>query len=104
MFYDLHQFKTFGFPEDRPEPNAARRRHLELLKRVRIEKTADNREFMGPMCSIPPLDWAVLKVRFPELISPDPQIQKQAWDVFMAHPASDKYRIKERRRKYGASN
>ncbi|MEE8481714.1 MAG: hypothetical protein V3S12_00040 [Acidiferrobacterales bacterium] len=74
---------------------------MELINRVRIESTAQNREFMGPMMSIPPLDWAVLKVRIPELICSDAQIQKRAWDVFAAHPASLPYRTKERRRTSG---
>ncbi len=97
------QFREFGFPELRG-PNRARRDHLQFMDRVRKESVANNREFMGPMCSIPALDWAILKVRFPELIAPDPQIQKQAWDVFMAHPASLSYRTTERTRHSGRSN
>jgi len=97
------QFRDFGFPEARG-PNAERRKHLELLQRVRIEKTPRDLEFMQPMCSIPPLDWAVLKRRFPELISPDPQIKTNAWRVFMAHPASEPYRTTEKRRRCGTSN
>ena len=93
----MSQFKEHGFPEKRG-PNRARHNHLEFMNRVRIETAADNREFMGPMMCIPALDWAVLKVRFPELICPDPQIQKQAWDVFAAHPASEPYRTKFRKR------
>lgn len=96
------QFKEHGFPEARG-PNAARHNHLEFVNRVRIESTANNREFMQPMCSIPPLDWAVLKRRFPELINPDAQIQRQAWDTFLAHPASEPYRINEKRRRSGTS-
>lgn len=98
-----HQFNDFGFPETRG-PNRERHNHLEFINRVRIEKTAGNREFMQPMCSIPPLDWAVLKQRFPELVSLDPQIQRQAWDVFLAHPASEPYRIKEKRRRHGTGH
>ncbi len=93
------QFKKFGFPETRG-PNAARRKYLEFMNRVRIEDTAQPREFMQPMCSIPPLDWTVLKLRFPELISPDAQIKTNAWRVFMRHPASEPYRSTARRR-YG---
>lgn len=98
-----NQFKDFGFPEVRG-PNRARRTHLGFLHRVRLEKTATNREFMGPMCCIPALDWAVIKVRFPELICKDAQIQKQAWDTFLAHPASMPYRTKERTRRSGLDN
>lgn len=94
------QFKKHGFPETRG-PNAARRNHLETMQRVRIEETPRKLDFMGPMACIPALDWEVLKRRFPELISPDTQIQKQAWDIFMAHPASEPYRVKERRRTCG---
>lgn len=94
------QFKDFGFPEVRG-PNRARRDHLQFMDRVRIEQTATNRDFMGPMCCIPAQDWKVLKLRFPELICQDAQIKKQAWDVFMAHPASLPYRTKERVRGNG---
>jgi len=67
---------------------------------VRIEDTAKAREFMQPMCSIPPLDWSGLKIRFPELISPDPQIKTNAWRTFLRHPVSEQYRTTARRR-YG---
>ena len=97
------QFKEHGFPEVRG-PDAARRKHLEFIDRVRIEKTATPREFMQPMCCIPPLDWAVLKHRFPELICPDAEIQAQAWAVFLAHPASEPYRTNEKRRRSGTGN
>ncbi len=97
------QFNDFGFPETRG-PNAERRRHLEFLSRVRIEETPRDLEFMRAMCCIPPLDWAVLKRRFPELISPDPQIQNLAWQIFMAHPASEPYRVWEKRRRCGTGN
>ena len=97
------QFKEHGFPEVRG-PNPERRKHLEFIDRVRIEKTATPREFMQPMCCIPPQDWAVLKVRFPELIAPDAQIQAQAWAVFLAHPASLQYRTTEARRRSGTNN
>lgn len=97
------QFKEHGFPEVRG-PNAARHSDLEFLNRVRIEKTATPREFMQPMMCFPPLDWAVIKRRFPELISRDPQIQRQAWTIFAAHPASEPYRTVEKRRRSGTSN
>ena len=78
-----NQHKQHGFPEVRG-PNAARHNHLAFIDRVRIEKTATPREFMQPMCCIPALDWAVLKVRFPELISPEAQ---HVIDVARAHGA-----------------
>ena len=94
-----HQFKDFGLPEERG-PSVQRHKQLELVKRVRIEDTARDIDFAGAIACIPPLDWAILKKRFPELISPDPQIQRIAWNVFLRHPASEPYRTKERRRKY----
>lgn len=94
------QFQKHGFPEERG-PNRERQKHLAFLDRVRIEETAKPREFMQPILSIPPLDWAVLKRRFPELVSPDPQIQKIAFDVFLAHAASEPYRTTEKRRRCG---
>ncbi len=93
----MHQYNEHDFPEKRG-PNRERKKHLELIHRVRVEETAKSREFMGPMMSIPPLDWSVLKVRFPELISLDPQIQKHAWDTFAAHAASEPYRTQFRKR------
>ncbi len=97
------QFREHGFPETRG-PNAERRNHLEFLNRVRIEETPRDLEFMHPMCSIPPLDWAVIQQKFPELVCRDPQIQRLAWDVFLAHPASEPYRIIEKRRRCGTGN
>lgn len=99
----INQFKEHGFPEKR-RANPARKKHLELVHRARIEKTPRDLEFMQPMLSIPPLDWAVIKVRFPELLSHDAQIQRLAWDIFLAHPASEPYRMKEKRRRSGTSN
>ncbi len=99
----MSQYKEHGFPEVRG-PNRARRDHLEFLHRVRIESTARDMEFMQPIACIPPQDWAVLKVRFPELISPDTEIQKHAWQVFIAHPASEQYRTVETRRRCGTGN
>lgn len=98
-----NQFKEYGFPEVRG-PNRERHEHLEFMKQLRIDDTARNLEFMQPMMVFPPLDWAVIKVRFPELVSKDPQIQRQAWAVFAAHPASEPYRTKEKRRRCGTSN
>ncbi len=92
----MNQFKQHGFPETRG-PNAERRRHLELVNRVRIEQPQRDLGFAGLMASIPPLDWAVLKVRFPELVASDHEIQRQAWNVFMRHPASEPYRVTKRK-------
>ena len=99
----FNQHKEFGFPEARG-PNRERHKHLEFMQRVRIEETPRDLEFMHPIMCFPPLDWAVIKRRFPELISHDPQIQRQAWAVFAAHPASEPYRAKEKRRACGTSN
>ena len=90
----MNQNREIGFPELRPA-NTERKKHLDMVKGVRKDNSARDMEFMAPMMSIPPLDWAVLKRRFPELIAPDAQIQKQAWNVFMKHPASEPYRVKE---------
>lgn len=87
-----HQYKDFGMPEKRG-PNAERQAILENNKRIRIEQPQVKLDSMKAMCSIPPLDWAILKVRFPELISPDHEIKKQAWITFYRHPVSEPYRV-----------
>lgn len=97
------QYHEHGFPEERG-PNRERHKHLEFMQRVRIEETSRDLEFMHPVMCFPPLDWAVIKRRFPELISPDPQIQRLAWEVFEAHPASEPYRVKEKRRRCGTGH
>ena len=96
----MSQFKQFGFPDypHKRAPNQQRRAHLEKWKAVRNENPHRELEWGAPMLAIPPLDWAVLKVRFPDLISPDHEIKKRAWNKFLASPLSEPYRSKERSR------
>lgn len=90
-----HQFKEFGFPEVRRK-NPIRHGQLELNNILRNQHEVKSRDWGKLMVTIPPLDWAVLQVRFPELVSPDHEIMKKAWGVFMAHPASEPYRVKHK--------
>jgi hypothetical protein len=98
----MHQFKEHGFPETRG-PNAERKRHLELVDRVRTEQPQRDLGFAGLVASIPPLDWAVLKIRFPELVCGDSEIEHQAWAVFLKHPASEPYRVTRRKVRRGGN-
>lgn len=87
-----HQFKELGLPEDRPA-NKDRQMVLEDNHRIRVEQPQRKLPNMMAMCRIPLLDWAVLKVRFPELVSPDHEIKKNAWLTFYRHPVSEPYRV-----------
>lgn len=75
--------------------NNLRRRILTLNQRAR-----NSREQMGHFEStslvlqIPELDYAVLLHRFPELNSPDPTENKNAWDKFLCAPESEPYRVR----------
>lgn len=97
------QFKEHGFPEQRG-PNTERHKHLELVNRVRVEQPQPKLDWGNLMLSIPPLDWAVLRVRFPELECEDSEIMRQAWQVFMRHPASEPYRVAKRKFHNGANH
>ena len=87
-----HQFNDFGLPEKRG-PNPQRKAILEYNSRIRIEQP--QRKLPNMLCAlnIPLMDWAILKVRFPELESPDHEIQRKAWVVFHNHPISKPYRV-----------
>ena len=87
-----HQFDELGLPEERPA-NKERVEILENNARIRVEQPQRKLKNMMALCSIPPLDWAVLKIRFPELISPDHEIKKNAWITFYRHPVSAPYRV-----------
>ena len=87
-----HQFNELGMPEKRG-PNAERQAILEENARIRIEQPQIALNSMKGMCRIPPMDWAVLKHRFPELVSPDHEIKRAAWITFYRHPVSEPYRV-----------
>lgn len=44
--------------------------------------------------NIPPLDHAVLMLRYPDLASPDPEIVHKALMKFMASPESEPYKVR----------
>jgi len=55
------------------------------------------------LMNIPVDDMRVLQLRFPDLISLDPQIQHQAWQKFARDPASAPYKIRRRDGKRGVA-
>ncbi len=69
-----------------------------------------NKELQRNPGAIKPLDWAGVELtiptaeyhklieRYPDLNSPDGEIQTRAWLKVMGHPASDRWRQKERKR------
>lgn len=92
MDEEQNQYKQFGFPEIRG-PNKDRHAVLERNARIRIEQPQVALPGMKMALTIPLLDWAVLRVRFPELDCSDAQIRRQAWVTFHNHPASEPYRM-----------
>ena len=91
------QFEKYGLPERR-SANKDRQESLEKLAQVRKDDSSRKQDWGYLACSIPPLDWAVIKVRLPDLMSPDAQIKNQAWAKFLNSPESLPYRVQEGRR------
>jgi hypothetical protein len=94
------QFRQFGMPQFvTTTGNADRRRHLEAIRRIREgidpkPKTLGSfGGFAGVELSIPELDYAILKIRFPELNSRDAGERTRAWQRFARSEASLPYRL-----------
>lgn len=88
----MNQYKEFGLPETR-EANKCREHDLKLLKHIRDNKLHRKLDWGYHAFAIPPMDWAVIKIRFPDLVSKDAQIMNQAWAKFRADPISMPYRV-----------
>lgn len=88
------QHKQFGMPTFVTTcGNADRAKHLAEVKRMRDGIDPKSHASFGSVSLlIPELDAAVLKVRFPDLTSPDADIRTKAWQKFARSPLSEPYR------------
>jgi hypothetical protein len=50
-------------------------------------------EFGHVALNIPPLDFEVLKRRYPDLVSPDAGVRTAKWKWFLRQPESEQYKI-----------
>ncbi len=75
--------------------NLDRKRHLEMVRRIRegIDPKARHLPFAGCELSIPELDFAIIRVRYPELTSKCPTERTRAWQKFANSPESEPYRL-----------
>lgn len=97
MARTLSQYRMFGFPNDGTKRgNSDRRGVLEQNKRLRNRANPLGHQPWGSsVLHIPELDFYVLARRHPELMSPDAEINKKAWDKFLASSESEPYRIRQ---------
>jgi hypothetical protein len=79
--------------------NMDHRRHLEAVRRIREgidpkpKTLGSHGGFAGVELSIPELDYAILKIRYPELNSRDANERTRAWQRFANSPESEDYRL-----------
>lgn len=95
-----HQYRKFGLPGNhalQKQARQARKRHLEMVRSIREGTRSKPANFSSTLervaLSIPELDFAVLKVRYPELVSTDRETRDRAWQKFVMSPESEPYRI-----------
>lgn len=88
------QHQQFGMPTFVTSTgNADRRKHLEATRRLREGIDPKGHASFGSIAlQIPELDYAVLRVRYPELNSPDATERTKAWQKFAKSPESEPYR------------
>lgn len=94
-----HQFKQFGLPRGTKQGNQHRKRGLNALQDIRNNGGLGHNEFGSVVLSIPELDFYVLARRFPDLVAPDPETNRKAWDKFLVSPESAPYRTRNTDRK-----
>lgn len=75
------------------KPNELRQSVLNTNKAVRDNGGAGELEWGRSELHIPELDFYVLVHRFPELNSPDNEIQHKAWKKFLNSPAALPYKV-----------
>lgn len=94
-----NQYDDFGMPEGPAVGNPMRRAVLYCAKKFR-EGRAKLRHmgFGGAIGLIPELDYYVLCERFPDLRSPDPEIQTKAWKDLLNGPLGEEYNLSRKRR------
>lgn len=91
-------YKRFGMPGDHALADIARaNRHAQLKELQGIRegtRPAPRETALGRVAlRIPDLDFAVLRVRFPDLASPDNETRHKAWLKFIKNPLSEPYRV-----------
>lgn len=94
-----HQFKEHGMPKGSRKGNAQRKAGLNALQDMRNSGGLGHNEFGSVVLSIPELDFYVLSRRYPDLVAPDAETNKKAWDRFLASPESAPYRTRTTDRK-----
>lgn len=93
------QFERFGLPGDhalKREAKKNRYQHLKFVQSVREgtrPKPRDDTQLGRVALSIPDLDFAVITVRFPALVSRDNKERTAAWKEFMKSPLAEIYRV-----------
>jgi hypothetical protein len=95
MARKFSQFKLFGFPSGTKAGNAARKATLNLNKELRnLTDPLGHMPWGSTILQIPELDFYVLVKRYPELVSPDPEISTKAFDKFLRSSESLPYRVR----------
>lgn len=100
---ELHQARAFGMPQGTKKGNAVRKAGLNMLKDLRNGPGLHHQEWGTVMLHIPPMDFQVICARWPDLLSPDHEINTKAWDKFMNSPESEPYRVRSSDGKKGIS-
>jgi hypothetical protein len=88
--------KRFGVPEFVSHTgNQMRRAVLETNKQFRnAAEQAPHMDFGSIVLTLPELDFYVLARRYPDLVSPDPEISTKAWDKFLRSSESQPYKVR----------
>lgn len=97
----INQFEAFGMPAFvTRKGNAERRAVLEANQQHRDGRLAkpNNLGFGGVALRIPPLDYEVIKIMYPDVTSKDHEIRTRAWQRFANSPEAEPYRVHRKRR------
>jgi hypothetical protein len=101
----IKQFDELGMPEFVTKGGNRDRHNIlednKALRDGRLPKPrnlGDSDGFAGVALRIPELDYAVIKIMFPDDTSPDHEIRTKAWQKFARDPASEPYRVQRKTR------
>jgi hypothetical protein len=89
-----NQLERFGAPRGTRHGNPQRKAGLNYLNNLRNDGGLGHQEWASVVLSIPELDFIVLCKRFPELQSPDAEINRRAWERFLVSSDSAPYRVR----------
>ena len=97
----INQFRKFGMPAFATRSGNAERaaglKRNQLLREDRLPKPM-HLGFGGVALSIPPLDYEVIKIMYPDVTSKDYEIRHRAWLAFIRSPESEPYRVHRKTR------